>query len=156
MTSIEFIEFSEILKYFFRIPVLYKKKKSTEYKFIESKSISRNCTLLSLFFNKKKKFWKEKTNDNLALGYSLIKETYMKLTSAYGIDSMLIKQNSNQRKYQPRKGLKQTKVAIEAFFLMREAAVFGRELLFSRTMKRFPTSASCVKKQLVFIKGVSF
>lgn len=24
MTSIEFIEFSEILKYFFRIPVLYK------------------------------------------------------------------------------------------------------------------------------------
>lgn len=34
MTSIEFIEFSEILKYFFRIPVLYKKKKSTEYKFI--------------------------------------------------------------------------------------------------------------------------
>ena len=98
MTSIEFIEFSEILKYFFRIPVLYKKK-STEYKFIESKSISRNCTLLSLFFNNKKKFWKEKTNDNLALGYSLIKETYMKLTSAYGIDSMLIKQNSNQRKY---------------------------------------------------------
>ena len=28
MTSIEFIEFSEILKYFFRIPVLYKKKKA--------------------------------------------------------------------------------------------------------------------------------
>lgn len=50
MTSIEFIEFSEILKYFFRIPVLYKKK-TTEYKFIESKSISETalfCCVLIL------------------------------------------------------------------------------------------------------------
>ena len=156
MTSIEFIEFSEILKYFFRIPVLYKKKALNINLQNQNPYPETALFCCVLILQQQEEILEKKTNDNLALGYSLIKETYMKLTSAYGIDSMLIKQNSNQRKYQPRKGLKQTKVAIEAFFLMREAAVVGRELLFSRTMKRFQTSASCVKKQLVFIKGVSF